>query len=245
MLLKYENEKTTFNWYNSSIEKASVYKKLASVFKRSFGQNYKKDIFDWKYLSFFSNDSIIQEILIDEKAIGYRGLWKIKNYPNAYQCIDTCIHPDYQGKGIFKLSNQHLIKKIGSFYNYPNQISKPGYLKSGWEEISKMYIYINKLENFEFCDWDNSFLDWRFVRHPYIKYYKTKIRDGYAILRFKKRLPVHVESTTHNIDLQEISNPTYSFKYDLKKNGLKIKNAGSILGYNFNEELRSSYFDMI
>ena len=245
MLLKYENEKTTFNCYNSLIEKASVYKKLASVFKGSFGQDYRKDIFDWKYLNLFSNDSIIQEILINKKPIGYRGLWKIKNYPNSYQCIDTCIHPDYQGKGIFRLSNQHLIKEIGYFYNYPNELSKPGYLKSGWKEISKMDIYLNKIENFEYCNWDKPFLNWRFVNHPYFKYYKTKIKDGYAILRFKKRLPVHVESTKHNIDLQEITNPIFSLKYDLKKNGIKVKNAGSIIGYNFNQGLRSSYFDMI
>lgn len=231
--------------HKTSFEKEKIFFVFKEIFKYSFKQEYKKNTFDWKFLKTYSSSSKIQEILIDEKPIGYRGLWKVKNYPNAYQCIDTCIHPDYQGKGIFRLSNQHLINNIGSFYNYPNQKSKPGYLKSGWEEISKMDIYLNKLNNFEYCDWDESFLDWRFVRHPYIKYYKTKIRGGYAILRFKKRLPVHVESTTHNIDLQEISNPTYSFKYDLKKNGLKIKNAGSIIGYNFNEELRSSYFDMI
>jgi len=238
-------ENIKFNLICGLDNKNEIFKKFKLIFLDTFNQDYKKDVFNWKYSNQTTSDSIIQEILLEKKPIGYRGLWKIKNYPNAYQCIDTCIHPDYQGKGIFSLSNQHLIKKIGSFYNYPNQISKPGYLKSGWKEISKMDIYLNKLENFEFCEWDDSFLDWRFVRHPYIKYYKTKINNGYAILRFKKRLPVHVESTTHNIDLQEISNPTYSFKYDLKKNGLKIKNAGSILGYNFNEELRSSYFDMI
>jgi len=215
------------------------------LFFESFGQVYNKEIFNWKYLQNYSSQSIIQEIILNEKPIGYRGLWKVKNYPNAYQCIDTCILPDYQGKGIFKLSNQNLIKEIGSFYNYPNQISKPGYLKSGWDEISKMNIYLNKLENFEYCDWDDSFLDWRFVRHPFIKYYKTKINNGYAILRFKKKLPVQVESTSCNIDLQEIPNPIFSLKYDIKKNGIKVKNAGSILGFNFNEELRSSNFDMI
>ena len=243
--MKYENKKITVNWHKSLIEKTSVYKNLASVFERSFGQAYRKNIFDWKYLHIYSKNSYIQEILIDEKPIGYRGLWEIYNYPNAYQCIDTCILPNYQGKGIFRLSNQNLIKEIGSFYNYPNQKSKPGYLKSGWDELSKMHIYLNKLENFEYCNWDKPFLNWRFVNHPYIKYYKTKIKDGYAILRFKKRLPVHVESSKHNIDLQEITNPIFSLKYDLKKNGIKVKNAGSILGFNFNEELRSSYFDMI
>ena len=145
--------KIQFNYCNYPNKKKSIYNNLSAVFEKSFDQTYNKNIFKWKYLNINTSESIIQEILIDEKAIGYRGLWKIKNYPNAYQCIDTCILPNYQGKGIFKLSNQHLIDNIGSFYNYPNQISKPGYLKSGWEEISKMDIYLNKLENFYEKEW--------------------------------------------------------------------------------------------
>jgi hypothetical protein len=231
--------------HKTSFEKEKIFHRFKKIFKYSFNQDYKKYTFDWKFLDSYSSNSVIQEIILNEKPIGYRGLWKVKNYPNAYQCIDTCILPNYQGKGVFKLSNQHLIDNIGSFYNYPNQKSKPGYLKSGWDELSKMHIYLNKLENFEYCNWDKSFLNWRFVNHPYVKYYKTKIKDGYAILRFKKRLPIHVESTKHDIDLQEITNPIFSLKYDLKKNGIKVKNAGSIIGYNFNQGLRSSYFDMI
>ena len=187
----------------------------------------------------------LQEIILDKKSIGFRGLWKVENYPDSYQCIDTCIHPNYQGKSIFKLSNKNLIDNFGCFYNYPNFLSKPGYIKSGWVEVSKINIYVNRLENFKYCNWDEDFLDWRFVRHPYIKYYKTKIRGGYAILRFKKNLPIHIESTKINLKLEEIKNPFFSFKYDLKKNGTKVKNAGSVLTYNFNGKLRSSYFDMI
>ena len=228
-----------------SEEKQNNYENFSKIFKLSFNQFYSKKVFNWKYLDTNSSDSIIQEIFLGETPIGYRGLWKVKNYPNAYQCIDTCIIPNYQGKGVFKLSNQHLIDNIGSFYNYPNSLSRPGYIKSGWVEAFKINIYINKLENFEYCDWDKHFLDWRFVRHPYIKYYKTKIKNGYAILRFKKNLPIHIESTKINLKLEEIKNPFFSFKYDLKKNGIKVKNAGSILTYNFKGKFRSSYFDMI
>lgn len=231
--------------YKSILEKENVFYSFKHVFKSSFNQDYKKNVFNWKYLHSYSSESIIQEILLFNKPIGYRGLWRVKNYPNAYQCIDTCILPDFQGKGIFKLSNQHFIDNLGSFFNYPNSLSRPGYLKSGWVEAGKMDLYINRLENFEFCNWDEDFLDWRFVRHPYIKYYKAKIRGGYAILRLKKNLPIHIESTKINLKLEEIKNPFFSFKYDLKKNGIKVKNAGSVLTYDFKGKLRSSYFDMI
>lgn len=236
---------TDFKIYNSETEKKNLFKSFQEVFKHSFGQTYNEEVYQWKYLQNFSLKSLIQEILLENTPIGYRGLWKVKNYPNAYQCIDTCILPDFQGKGVFKLSNQHLIDNLGSFYNYPNSLSRPGYIKSGWVEESKMNIYINRLENYEFCNWDEDFLDWRFVRHPYIKYYKAKIKGGYAILRFKKNLPIHTESTKINLKLEEIKNPFFSFKYDLKKNGIKVKNAGSVLKYNFKGKLSSSYFDMI
>lgn len=234
-----------FKICNSTTEKENLFKSFQEVFKYSFNQTYDVKIYQWKYLQNFSLKSLIQEILIDKKPIGYRGLWKVKNYPNAYQCIDTCIKPDYQRKGVFRLSNQHIIKELGTFYNYPNSDSRPGYIKSGWVEESKMNIYFNRLENFEYCNWDEDFLEWRFVRHPYIKYYKVKISGGYAILKFKKNLPIHIESTKINLKLEEIKNPFFSFKYDLNKNGIKVKNAGSVLTYNFNGNLRSSYFDMI
>ena len=238
-------ENINFSYNLTKEKKEKNYQNFSKIFKLSFSQLYPKKIFSWKYLETFSSQSIIQEIVVGNKYIGFRGLWKVDNYPNSYQCIDTCIHPDFQGKGIFKISNQHLIDNFGSFYNYPNSLSRPGYIKSGWVEESKMNIYINRLENFEFCNWDEDFLDWRFVRHPYIKYFKTKIRGGYAILRFKKNLPIHIESTKINIKLKEIKNPFFSFKYDLKKNGIKVKNTGSVLTYDFKGKLRSSYFDMI
>lgn len=238
-------ERIKFNLISDLYSKNRAFKKFHSIFLNTFSQDYKKNTYDWKYLHSYSSKSIIQEIVIGNKYIGCRGLWKVDNYPNSFQCIDTCIHPEYQKKGIFRLSNEHIIKELGSFYNYPNSLSSPGYIKSGWVEASKMDLYINRLENFEFCNWDKDFLEWRFIRHPYIKYYKAKIKGGYAILRFKKNLPIHIESTKINLKLEEIKNPFFSFKYDLKKNGIKVKNAGSVLTYNFKGKLRSSYFDMI
>ena len=179
-------ENINFSYNLTKEKKEKNYENFSKIFKLSFSQLYPKKNFSWKYLETFSSQSIIQEIVIGNKYIGYRGFWKVENYPNSYQCIDTCIHPEYQRKGIFRLSNEHIIRELGSFYNYPNSISRPGYIKSGWVEASKMDLYINRLENFEYCNWDEDFLDWRFVRHPYIKYYKSKIRGGYAILRFKK-----------------------------------------------------------
>ena len=237
--------KLIFKYYSSLQEKDLVFDNFRGVFKKAFNQLYQKETFNWKYLNEFTMESVIQEIIFENKIVGYRGLWKVSEYANGYQCIDTCIDPNFQGKGIFKKSNLDLIKTLGVFYNYPNPKSYPGYLKSGWENHAPMNIYINKISNFEYCDWSKHFTEWRFTKHPFIKYYKVKLTDGFAIIRYKKTLPVHIESIKHNINLDQVNSPIFSFKYALIPSGLKIKNAGRVVINNFRDSIRSSYFDMI
>jgi len=241
-----ENQKNIkFKYYSAKEDKHFLFESFRLVFNKAFDQWYPMKTFNWKYLSKFSIDSVIQEISIEDEIVGYRGLWKVNEYAYGYQCIDTCIDPNYQGKGIFKKSNQHLIKTLGSIYNYPNPKSYPGYLKSGWKNHGAMNIYINKISNFEFCDWSEDFIDWRFCQHPYIKYYKIKLTSGFAVIRYKKNLPVHVESVKHDLNLEQVKSPFFSFKYALKPSGFRIRNAGMVVVNNFSDPIRSSYFDMI
>lgn len=237
--------KLEFKYYSSLQEKKTLFDNFRLVFDKAFDQWYPMKTFNWKYLSRFSIDSVIQEISIEDEIVGYRGLWKVNEYANGYQCIDTCIDPNFQGKGIFKKSNLNIQKHFGSFYNYPNPKSYPGYLKSGWENHAPMNIYLNIISNFEFCDWTEDFIQWRFCEHPYIKYYKIKLAKGFGVIRYKKNLPVQVESVKHDLNLEQVKSPIFSFKYALKPSGFKIRNAGMVVTNNFNDPIRSSYFDMI
>ena len=61
----------------------------------------------------------------------------------ACRAVDTAIHPDYQGKGIFKSLTLSLIEELKAegvdlIYNTPNTESMPGYLKMGWEKWGKL-----------------------------------------------------------------------------------------------------------
>ncbi|WP_116106159.1 GNAT family N-acetyltransferase [Lewinella sp. IMCC34191] len=65
----------------------------------------------------------------------------------AYRCVDTATHPDYRGKGIFKQLTLDLLHRLGPeraqfIFNTPNEMSKPGYLKMGWEEAGKVPLYL-------------------------------------------------------------------------------------------------------
>lgn len=61
----------------------------------------------------------------------------------ACRAVDTAIHPDHQGKGLFKELTLTLIEEIKKegvdlIYNTPNTQSMPGYLKMGWKKWGKL-----------------------------------------------------------------------------------------------------------
>jgi hypothetical protein len=65
----------------------------------------------------------------------------------AYRAVDTATHRDYRGQGIFKTLTLGLINqlKMGTpslIFNTPNQQSKPGYLKMGWQEFGKTPLWV-------------------------------------------------------------------------------------------------------
>lgn len=72
----------------------------------------------------------------------WRWQWQGKIY-DAIRAVDTATHPEHQGKGIFKkltLQQIEMCKKEGVHFvfNTPNEQSRPGYLKMGWQQQGKM-----------------------------------------------------------------------------------------------------------
>jgi GNAT superfamily N-acetyltransferase len=64
---------------------------------------------------------------------------------SAVRAVDTATHPDYQGRGIFKrltTSSLEVLRDEGvaHVFNTPNEQSRPGYLKMGWEQVGKLPV---------------------------------------------------------------------------------------------------------
>ena len=64
---------------------------------------------------------------------------------SAVRAVDTATHPSHQGKGIFKKLTLALVdyckeRNDHFVFNTPNQQSKPGYIKMGWQEAGKLPI---------------------------------------------------------------------------------------------------------
>ena len=65
----------------------------------------------------------------------------------AVRAVDTATHPDYQGKGLFTAMTMHGLDVIRDdgvdfVFNTPNDKSRPGYLKMGWQEVGKLPVAI-------------------------------------------------------------------------------------------------------
>ena len=63
----------------------------------------------------------------------------------AVRAVDTATHPDYQGRGIFSRLTLHAIEElraegVGFVFNTPNDSSRPGYLKMGWQPVARLPV---------------------------------------------------------------------------------------------------------
>ncbi len=66
---------------------------------------------------------------------------------DAVRAVDTATHPDYQGRGIFRRLTTSSLDElraagVAHVFNTPNEQSKPGYLKMGWEEVGKLPVAV-------------------------------------------------------------------------------------------------------
>jgi GNAT superfamily N-acetyltransferase len=61
---------------------------------------------------------------------------------HAVRAVDTATHPDYQGQGIFTRLALHgldeLRPDVDFVFNTPNDQSRPGYLKMGWQVVGRL-----------------------------------------------------------------------------------------------------------
>lgn len=66
---------------------------------------------------------------------------------HALRAVDTATHPEWRGRGLFRILTEKSIKKAGDegfcfIFNSPNENSLPGYLKMGWQHVARLKVLL-------------------------------------------------------------------------------------------------------
>ncbi|MFV9482456.1 GNAT family N-acetyltransferase [Christiangramia sp. ASW11-125] len=126
---------------------------IVSVLKASLGEKHlilSEDIWRFKHLDNPFGESITLLAVENNKIVGVRAFMKwqwaqSKKIYSALRAVDTATHPEHQGKGIFKkltLAAVEVATNAGDnfIFNTPNDLSRPGYLKMGWQPVGKISV---------------------------------------------------------------------------------------------------------
>ncbi len=123
---------------------------MEAVFSKQqyFASTRSRESWNWKYEKNIFGKPIHIVATADERIVGFRSFWPWEficrgQILKAYQPVDTVVHPDYQGQGLFARMNTIAVKKAielktDLLFNFSNQNSLPGNLKLGWNYVAKL-----------------------------------------------------------------------------------------------------------
>lgn len=110
---------------------------------------------DWKHIENPFGESPVLLAEADGQLVGLRVFMRWdwiaggQTY-RAVRAVDTATHPDWQGRGIFSRLTKALVQQVTDegvhfIFNTPNEKSRPGYLKMGWQAVGRTDLWIRPL----------------------------------------------------------------------------------------------------
>jgi GNAT superfamily N-acetyltransferase len=189
---------------------------IVELLKLSLGESLmpKSEAFwRWKHMDNPFGKSPVLLAYDNEKLIGVRAFMRWEwtrggETIKAVRAVDTATHPQYQGQGIFRKLTLQLVEQcqaegVQFIFNSPNKISKPGYLKMGWETLGRMKLYVKPVLGLKsIVEKDKglvkeldaidtkyigtslvthitpAFLQWRYTQNPNISYQTLKVEHN-------------------------------------------------------------------
>lgn len=108
--------------------------------------------FDWKHRQNPAGASPSWVALDGERIVGYRTFvrWTFERDGRpvaAVRAVDTATHPEYRGQGVFSRLTRHALASlredgVAFVFNTPNERSRPGYLKMGWQPVATLGVVV-------------------------------------------------------------------------------------------------------
>ncbi|HEX8770316.1 MAG TPA: GNAT family N-acetyltransferase [Acidimicrobiales bacterium] len=112
--------------------------------------NRHSEFFSWKHRENPFGPSVGWVAVDGPEIVAFRTFmrWEFlrgRELVRAVRAVDTATHPDYQGQGLFtrltKIGIGELRNQGVSFvFNTPNDKSRPGYLKMGWQVVGRLPV---------------------------------------------------------------------------------------------------------
>jgi len=109
-----------------------------------------EDFFSWKHESNSFGPSAAWVAVDDGIVVGFRSWmrWEFSASGRTFRAaraVDTATAPRYQGKGIFRRLTLHSLEllredRVDFVFNTPNSLSRPGYLKMGWQVVGGLPV---------------------------------------------------------------------------------------------------------
>jgi GNAT superfamily N-acetyltransferase len=110
------------------------------------------EMFAWKHFDNPFGRSVILVAEAGDRIVGLRAFmrWDLGHEGGTIRCgraVDTATHPDFQRRGIFRrLTLAGLDAAHGAgirlIFNTPNDRSRPGYLKMGWQQVAPITVQV-------------------------------------------------------------------------------------------------------
>jgi GNAT superfamily N-acetyltransferase len=229
---------------------------VADLFEKEYAIN--KSAFEIFFSKFYEheyqkNKSILIVALDRDKVIGFQSFfyWPYtfggKEF-SSYQSGNSLVHPDYRGKGLFKLMLNFIYKddrksEIDFLMGFPVETSYPSFIKHGWLNILNLRWSIKLINPFAFLFNINN-IEKKFLRinpktkskvSEFIKLSDnnnyTKWRENYSS---DKIFYYAIKEDEHEL--------CFHLKYNKRSKFINELIIGNILSTNYNKEFLSLCF---
>ncbi len=140
-----------------TVEYSKAKGQLLDLFRASFGHTMSEEFWNWKYLQNPLTDPEVIVALDNGRIVGARPfllaeMWLGSERVIVAQHCDTMVHPEYQGRGIFKRMGEFAIRDLKEkgfalSYGFPGPMSRPGFLRQGWRTVAQTETLFRPLKS--------------------------------------------------------------------------------------------------
>jgi len=141
--------------HRAPLDLASEIERIVELGSRSLewaGDQRDRDFVRWKHLGNPFGTSPAWGAWEAERLVAFRTLlrWELARGAarlRMVRAVDTATDPDHQGRGLFRSLTTMAIEEltpagVDAVFNTPNEQSRPGYLKMGWEELGRPTLLV-------------------------------------------------------------------------------------------------------